>query len=122
MEFMLMFHEPAANLEVRNDPVHSPAYWGAWMQYVGALQGSGVVKAGHGLQPPHTSTTVTVRDGKRHVQDGPFADSREYLGGYFVIDVPTLDAALEWAARAPCASDGGATEVRPVLPPPPMPT
>jgi hypothetical protein len=75
-----------------------------------------VVQSGNGLQPPHTSTTVRVRDGKRQVQDGPFADTREHLGGYFVIEVPSLDEALEWAARAPCAVSGS-TEVRPVLPP-----
>lgn len=119
MEYMLMFHEAPESVELRNDPVRAPAYWGAWMEYVGALNASGLVKSGNGLQPPHTSTTVTVRDGKRLVQDGPFADTREHLGGYFVIDAASLDVALDWAARAPCASDGGATEVRPVLPPPP---
>ena len=62
---------------------------------------------------------MRVANGRRQVQDGPFADTREHLGGYFVIDVPTLDAALEWAARAPCASNGG-VEVRPVLPPLPQ--
>jgi hypothetical protein len=50
------------------------------------------------------------------VQDGPFADTKEALGGYFVIDVPGLDAALEWAAKAPCVNDGS-VEIRPVLPP-----
>ena len=72
---------------------------------------------GHGLMPPSTATTVRVAGGKRQVQDGPFADTREHLGGYFIIDVPSLETALEWAARAPCASSGS-TEVRPVLPPP----
>jgi hypothetical protein len=71
--------------------------------------------SGNGLQPPHTATTVRIQDGKRHVQDGPFADTKEQLGGYFIIDVPHVDAALEWAARAPCASTGG-VEVRPVMP------
>ncbi len=50
------------------------------------------------------------------MQDGPFADTKEALGGYFVIDVPGLDAALEWAAKAPCVNDGS-VEIRPVLPP-----
>jgi hypothetical protein len=118
MEYMLMFHESAATLDARNDPELAPAYWGAWMHYVGALEASGVVKAGRGLQLPHTSTTVKLDGGRRVVQDGPFADTREFLGGFFVIDVPSLDVALDWAAQAPCAADGGATEVRPVLPPP----
>ena len=59
---------------------------------------------------------MRIRDGKRIVQDGPFADTKEQLGGYFVIEVPDLDAALEWAARAPSAACAS-VEVRPVLPP-----
>ena len=117
MDYMLMFHEPESEFRKRDDPQAAPAYWGAWMAYIGALQGSGIVKHGNGLQPPHMSTSVRLRGGKRQVQDGPFADTREQLGGYFIIDVKSLDEALEWAARAPCAATGGA-EVRPVLPPP----
>ena len=85
------------------------------MAYVGAAYASGCVKSGAGLQPVRTATTLRVSGGKRQVQDGPFADTREQLGGFFVIDVPSLDAALEWAARAPCAARGG-VEVRPVMP------
>ena len=75
-----------------------------------------VIVKGDGLQGPNTATTVRIRDGKRIVQDGPFADTKEQLGGYFVIEVPDLDAALEWAARAPSAACAS-VEVRPVLPP-----
>ena len=117
MQYMLLFYQDPADLAKRDDPAQAPAYWGAWMAYVGAIRESGVVLNGHGLMPPSTATTVRVVGGKRQVQDGPFADTREHLGGYFVIDVPLLEAALEWAARAPCAS-AGSTEVRPVLPPP----
>lgn len=60
---------------------------------------------------------MRLRGGKRQVQDGPFADTKEHLGGYFIVEVPSLDVALEWAARAPCAATGS-SEVRPVLPPP----
>ena len=70
------------------------------------------------LQPPHTATHVRVRNGQRQVQDGPFADTREHLGGYFIVKVPSLDVALEWAARAPNSATG-TTEVRPVLDMPP---
>jgi hypothetical protein len=119
MEYMLLFNEPESEVRKRDDPGQAgQAYWGAWMAYVGALQASGVVKSGNGLQAPQTATTVRLRDGKRQVQDGPFADTREQLGGYFIIDVPSLDTALEWAARAPSAATG-CTEVRPVMPPPP---
>lgn len=118
MQFMLIYRETESEVAKRADPQAAPHYWGAWNAYIGALVGAGVVVSGNGLQPPTTATTVRVRDGKRQVQDGPFADTREHLGGYFIIDVPSLDNALEWAARAPCAANGS-TEVRPVLPPPP---
>ncbi len=121
MQYMLLFTEPASDFALRTDPEKSPAYWGAWMAYTGALAESGIMVSGAGLQPPETATTVRVRDGKRQVHDGPYAESKEMLGGFFVVEVPDLDAALEWAARAPSASYGS-TEVRPVLlPPAPVP-
>jgi hypothetical protein len=81
------------------------------------LQAAGIVVAGHGLQAPSTATTLSIRGEKRYIQDGPFADSKEQLGGYYVINVPSLDVALEWAARSPTAATGK-VEVRPVLAPP----
>lgn len=116
MQYMLLFTETEANFRERDDPGKAGAYWGAWSAYIAALGAAGVIVNGAGLHPPHTATTVRVRDGRREVQDGPFADAREQLGGYFVIDTPDLDAALAWAARAPSASYGS-VEVRPVLPP-----
>ena len=117
MQYMLMFQETPEEFAARTDPKAAPAYWGAWNAYIGAMMGAGIVVNGNGLQPPHTATTVRMRGGKRQVQDGPYADTREHLAGYFVIEVPSLDVALEWAARAPCAATGG-SELRPVLPPP----
>lgn len=116
MQFMLMFSEPMSDFEKRNNPAEAPAYWGAWTAYIGAMSQAGVIVNGDGLQPPHTAVNVKVRNGRRDVQDGPYADTKEHLGGYFVIEVADLDAALEWAARSPNASTGH-TEVRPVLPP-----
>lgn len=118
MQYMLIFRETAGELARRDDPASASEYWGAWTAYVAALGGAGVVVSGNGLQPPRTAMQVRVVDGVRHVQDGPFADTHEHLGGYFIIEVPGLDAALDWAARAPCAS-AGSVEVRPVLPPMP---
>ena len=117
MHYMLIFNESTAESDRRDDPA-DPAYWGAWNAYAGAVYQSGIVVSGNGLLHPRTGTRVRMEGGKRQVQDGPFADTHEHLGGYFVVDVPTLDEALEWAARAPCAS-AGSVEVRPVLPPPP---
>jgi hypothetical protein len=120
MQFMLLLTEPESEFAKRNHPEHAAAYWGGWNAFIGAMTQAGVVVNGDGLHVPRTATTVRVRNGKRLVQDGPFADTKEQLGGYFVIDVPDLDAALEWAARAPSASTA-AVEVRPVLPPPSAP-
>ena len=113
MQYMLMFYQPAAEFEQRND-ASSQAYRASWVAYADAVRQAGISLGGHGLFPPMTGTTLRVRGDKRQVQDGPFADTKEQLGGYFVIDVPDLDAALEWAARAPCATSGG-VEVRPVF-------
>jgi hypothetical protein len=118
MQYMLIFTEAAEHFAERDDPERAPAYWGAWSAYIGALAQAGVVVNGDGLHPPHTATTLRVRDGRREVQDGPFADTKESIAGYFVIEVPDLDAALDWAAQSPSAHYA-AVEVRPVLPPPP---
>lgn len=117
MQYMLILTETDRQFAEREDPAKAENYWGAWNAYIGALSAAGVIVNGDGLLGPQTATTVRVRDGKREVQDGPFADTKESLGGYFVIEVPDLDAALEWAARAPSASYA-AVEVRPVMPPP----
>lgn len=74
--------------------------------YIGALQEAGVLLAVDWLQPTATATTVSVRDGETVVHDGPFAETKEQLGGYFVIEVPSLDAALEWAKKCPGAYSG----------------
>ena len=118
MQFMLIMNETAAERDKRNDPAVAGDYWGAWTAFVGEIQQAGIVVNGDGLQPPHTATTVRIIDGKRVVQDGPFADTKEQLGGYFTIDVPDRDTALAWAAKSPAAS-GGSVEVRPIMLPPP---
>jgi hypothetical protein len=114
MQYMLIFKQTDADVASGEDPATAPAYWGAWNAYIGAMYGAGIVVSGNGLQPPHTGTTVRVRSGQRQVQDGPFPDTREHLGGYFIVEAPSLDVALEWAARAP-NTGSGSTEVRPVL-------
>ena len=116
MEYALLLLESDEDFAIRRDPEKAGPYFAAWSAYVDALNASGIVKAGAGLQDPATATTVRVRGGSTDVQDGPFADVKEQLGGLFVIDVPDLDTALEWATRCPAAATGS-VEVRPVLPP-----
>jgi len=74
----------------------------------------GVMVAGEGLYPTATATTVRVRDDERNVTDGPFAETKEQLGGFYVIDVKNLDEAIDWAAKIPGAQQGS-VEVRPVM-------
>jgi len=115
MNYLLLIAETQADLDQRNDPVKAPALGEAWKAYSDALRKAGVFVRGAGLQPPQTATTIRVRNGKRQVQDGPYAETKELLGSFIIIDVPNLDAALEWAARCPVAA-WGAVEVRPLWP------
>jgi hypothetical protein len=89
-------------------------HWlGAYIAYVEAMKTAGVLVQGTGLQPTSTATTVRVAGGKTQVLDGPYADSKEQLGGFHIIDVADLDAAISWAARCPTALYG-VVEVRPL--------
>ena|SRR5215210_8086627 len=72
-----------------------------------------VIEGGDALQPTATATTVRVRDGERLLTDGPFAETREQLGGYYIVDVPDLDTAIHWASKIPDAKRGS-IEVRPI--------
>jgi hypothetical protein len=83
-------------------------------EYFSIMQAPGVT-GGAQLQPPATATTVRVRDGKTLTTDGPFAESKEALGGYYLLEAEDLDAAIELAARVPTARMGGAVEVRPLV-------
>lgn len=120
MQFMLILNETTEDFARRADPAQAGDYWGGWNAFIGAMAQAGIIVQGDGLQGPHAATTLRVRGGKRSVEDGPFADTKEQLGGYFVIEVPDLDAALDWAAKAPSALTAS-VEVRPVLPPMPAP-
>ena len=83
-----------------------------WFEYTQALQDAGVMLGGEALQPVETATTVRVRDGRRLTSDGPFAETKEVLGGYYVIDVPDLESAVGVAKLLPREY---AVEVRPTL-------
>lgn len=83
----------------------------AYFAYTQALQEAGALRGSNRLRPSATATRMKVENGKSQVLDGPFADSKEQLGGYYLIDVPDLDSAMSWAARCP-ASQHGTVEVR----------
>lgn len=116
MKYAMLFRETPEELARRSDPKQSETYWAAWTAYVKAMNESGLVQNGAGLQAPDTATQVAIRGGARRVEDGPYPDVREQLGGFFIIDAPSLEIALDWAAKAPCAS-AGSVELRPLLEP-----
>ena len=87
----------------------------AYSAYTEAMKKAGVFKAGDPLEAASTATTVRVSDGKTKVLNGPYVESKEQLGGYYLIETPDLDSALSWAARCPGAQFG-TMEVRPVRP------
>jgi hypothetical protein len=116
MEYAILANESPEDFSDRTDPEAADEYWASWAGYVAALRESGVMSAGAGLQPPSTATTLRLRGGSVEVQDGPFADVKEALGGVFLIDVPDLDSAMQWASRCPAALRGS-VEVRPLIPP-----
>ncbi len=114
MEYLLLIHADedkwdALPESARNETL---AAYGAYTQ---ALREAGVLRSSNRLRRADTAAIVRVRDGRTEVQNGPFIETREELGGYYLIDVPHLDDAIAWAARCPSASHG-ALEVRPVWP------
>jgi hypothetical protein len=115
MKFALLIYQPPSDFAARSGPAEvKRAYWEGWAAFGAALKEAGALASGTGLAVPATATTVRAKEGKRLVQEGPYADTKEQFGGFFIIDVPSLDAALEWAARCP-ALPHGAVEVRPLI-------
>jgi len=110
MKYMLMIYRDEALFSA---DAKSGAHSAPYIAYAEALKKSGALVGGDRLQVSGTASTVRTADGKTEVLDGPYADTREQLGGFFIIDVPDLDAALEWAAKCPGAVNG-AIEVRPM--------
>jgi hypothetical protein len=116
MQYLLMLYadESAwANMK----PAEQEQAIGAYRAYTEALSKAGALVGSNRLRPTSSATTVRVANGKTQVLNGPYPDSKEQLGGYFLIDVPDLDAAISWSARCPTASHG-IVEVRPVWPKP----
>jgi hypothetical protein len=111
MRYTLLLHYPEMTAEALGPEVLEEGQR-AFASYAAALDAAGVLLSAEVLQPSVSTTTVRLVDGVPQVQDGPFADTKEQLGGTFVVDVPDLDAALDWAAKAPSAA-WGAVEVRP---------
>ena len=112
MKYILLIHTPEAAFKTdRKADIEQVV--DAYGAYTEAMKKAGVMVGADRLQPTTSATTVRVANGKTTVLDGPYAETKEQLGGYYIVDVPDLDAALSWAARCPGASQG-AVEVRPI--------
>ena len=110
-QYMLLIYSDPATAP---PPEQAQAEMPKWFAYSEELSKAGAMLGGDALQPTSSATTVRERDGQRLVTDGPFAETKEQLGGYYLIDVPDLDAALDWASKIPNIARGS-VEVRPVM-------
>jgi hypothetical protein len=112
MQYILMdyVNEAGWPTMTRADQEH---WLGAYKAYMEAMTEAGVLRSSSGLKPTSSATTVRVENGKTQVLDGPYADTKEQLGGFHIIEAPDLDAAISWAARSPTALHG-VVEVRPL--------
>lgn len=114
MQYLLLIYDNEKTWESRSKAEAEKLY-GEYRTFTEGIAKSGHYKGGNPLQPTRTATTVRVRDGKRQATDGPFAETREQLGGYYLVDASDLDEAIAIAERIPAARTGS-IEVRPIMP------
>ncbi|MFI4986253.1 MAG: YciI family protein [Alphaproteobacteria bacterium] len=112
MKYMLLIYSDEAAMQAAGK-AEAEEMMAAYGAYTEAMTKAGVMAGANRLQPSASSTTVRVANGKTQVLNGPYAEAKEQLGGYYIIEAPDLDAALSWAARCPGASHG-VVEVRPI--------
>lgn len=115
MNYSVLIYDTPEGFAHAHGP-HAKEFMSQWPPFIKALTEAGVYVSGAGLQPPDTATTMRFKNDKRLVQDGPFADTKEQLGGFYILNVPDLDKALDWAARTP-RLPGQVIEIRPNLMP-----
>jgi hypothetical protein len=109
---LLIYSDEKADANMSKE--EADAWMGEYWAYTEAMQKAGVSLAGDALQPTATATTVRVQDGKKVTTHGPFAETKEQLGGYYLLNCNNLDEAIEWAAKCPGARVGS-IEVRPIM-------
>ena len=114
MKFLALIYDPEGTNDFAPGTPEFEAYMGQWMALDAALKEAGVYVGGEALQPSSTATRVRVRGGKQETMDGPFAETKEQLGGYYVLDCKNLDEAIRYAAMIP-VHETGTIEVRPLL-------
>ena len=114
MQYMILIYGDERNFaQMADQPAAQKQMYEAFSKYGKDMREAGVLRGGAELKPSSMATTVRVKGGKTVSTDGPFAETKEQLGGFYTIDVPNLDEAVKWAARCPAAAHGS-IEVRPV--------
>src|SRR5271169_2574104 len=107
MQYMILIYGDEKRFAMMQDkPEAMKAMYEAFGKYGGDMRAAGVLRGGAELKHTHTATTVRVKNGKTVTTDGPFAETKEQLGGYYLVDVPNLDEAVKWAAQCPAANGG----------------
>lgn len=114
MQYMILVYEPEEAYATADGQAKLKDIVARHMALAAELKAKGIQKDGSGLQGTETATTIVTQNGQQTLHDGPFAETREHLGGYYLIDVPNLDDALAIARRVPVI-DGGKVEVRPLI-------
>ena len=112
MQYMLLIYHKEGDQATMSQEEGQALMAGYWA-FGDEAQKKGVLRGGDGLHPTSAATTVRVRDGKTLTTDGPFAETKEQLGGYYILDCRDLDEAIEWAAKIPDVKRGS-VEIRPV--------
>ncbi|MDJ0920308.1 MAG: YciI family protein [Henriciella sp.] len=113
MQYLCLIYSAESSGPQHGTPEFGP-YMQSYMEFTAKVQEDGVFVAGEGLQPVMTASTVTMENGQPEITDGPFAETKEQLGGFYLLDCPDLDTALKYAAQIPTATHGR-IEVRPVM-------
>jgi hypothetical protein len=96
MQYSIIIYEPESDFQQRTSQ-DAPQYWAGWTAYTKMLQEASIMRGGAGLEPPSTATSIRLEGSRRKVHDGPYADTKEQLGGFYLIEVANLDEAIAWA-------------------------
>lgn len=110
----LLYGAEAGAPEPPKDPKEFEAYMAPWVEYNALLEEAGAMRGGNALQPTTTATTIELKNGNPNFTDGPFAETKEQLGGYYLVECANLDEALALAAKCPAVYHGS-VEVRPIM-------
>ncbi len=114
MKIMLLAYEAPEDFALRDNKAAFESYMGAWYAFSEGISKNCKIEDSAALAPPSMATVVSVRNGVREVQDGPYPDTKDQLGGYFILDASNMDEAANWAEQCP-STKNGFTEVRPVM-------